>query len=31
MTFVKGGAKTKLHLNDLHKEIKNTIHNGIPK
>ena len=31
MTSVRGGAKTKLDLNDLHREIMNTIHNRIPK
>ena len=31
MTSVRGGAKTKLDLNDPHREIMNTIHNRIPE
>ena len=31
MTSVRGGAKTKLDLNDPHREIMNMIHNRIPE
>ena len=31
MTSVRGGAKTKLDLNDPHREIMNTIYNRIPE
>lgn len=31
MTSVRGGAKTKLDLNDPHREIMNMIYNRIPK
>ena len=31
MTSVRGSTKTKLDLNDPHREIMNTIYNRIPK
>ena len=31
ITFIRGGTKTKLDLNDPHREIMNKIHNRIPE